>query len=200
MVNRGVPSNACATCKIRRIRCDGARPTCLQCAKSKRFCLGYAGRGARVKGTITRSTSSLHRGPFNPLELVSGSHPPLRSPCSDPSVYLTPEMETFLDIFTVPPTNTTGQLSNLHSLDVTLSQQGPGKVVLLVLDAISKGYHSLRSPGSVMSTGERRAQFEKYRHAMQELRTSIRSWLGAAALQAPIYLFALYEVDTSPSS
>jgi hypothetical protein len=42
MVNRG-PSQACLTCKTRRIRCDEGRPTCRNCTKSKRTCLGYQG-------------------------------------------------------------------------------------------------------------------------------------------------------------
>jgi hypothetical protein len=41
MVNPGHPSKGCITCKRRRIKCDERRPTCVQCAKSKKTCLGY---------------------------------------------------------------------------------------------------------------------------------------------------------------
>lgn len=32
----------CMTCRKRRIKCDGAKPSCFNCAKSKRDCMGYA--------------------------------------------------------------------------------------------------------------------------------------------------------------
>ncbi|KAI0190734.1 hypothetical protein EV127DRAFT_79516 [Xylaria flabelliformis] len=41
MVYCGKPSQACQMCKNRRIKCDYTRPTCLQCAKSRRPCPGY---------------------------------------------------------------------------------------------------------------------------------------------------------------
>ncbi|ETN42369.1 uncharacterized protein HMPREF1541_01523 [Cyphellophora europaea CBS 101466] len=41
MVYQGKPSTACRTCRQRRIKCDETRPTCGQCAKSRRQCLGY---------------------------------------------------------------------------------------------------------------------------------------------------------------
>lgn len=41
MVNTGGPSRACATCKKRKIKCDGTRPSCGQCIKSRRVCLGW---------------------------------------------------------------------------------------------------------------------------------------------------------------
>jgi len=40
MVNYGV-SQACLTCKKRRIKCDEQKPNCRRCIKSKRTCLGY---------------------------------------------------------------------------------------------------------------------------------------------------------------
>ncbi|KAG9228903.1 hypothetical protein BJ875DRAFT_216915 [Amylocarpus encephaloides] len=33
------PSEACQTCKIRRIKCDEAKPTCQRCTKSHRICI-----------------------------------------------------------------------------------------------------------------------------------------------------------------
>ncbi|KAL1311048.1 hypothetical protein AAFC00_001262 [Neodothiora populina] len=41
MVYGGRPSRGCETCKKRKIKCDEKRPTCLQCKKSSRTCLGY---------------------------------------------------------------------------------------------------------------------------------------------------------------
>ncbi|THY77795.1 hypothetical protein D6C87_09654 [Aureobasidium pullulans] len=41
MVYGGKPSRGCGTCKKRKIKCDEGRPTCTQCQKSSRTCLGY---------------------------------------------------------------------------------------------------------------------------------------------------------------
>lgn len=41
MVYGGKASRGCRTCLKRRIKCDGGRPTCACCSKSKRDCLGY---------------------------------------------------------------------------------------------------------------------------------------------------------------
>ncbi|KAF0325769.1 C6 zinc finger domain protein [Colletotrichum asianum] len=38
--------SGCVTCKKRRIRCDEAKPSCLNCAKSKRTCEGYVQKPA----------------------------------------------------------------------------------------------------------------------------------------------------------
>lgn len=40
MVYRGVPSKACHECRVRRTRCNEARPTCGQCKRTGRLC-GY---------------------------------------------------------------------------------------------------------------------------------------------------------------
>ncbi|KAI1117768.1 hypothetical protein F5Y14DRAFT_322586 [Nemania sp. NC0429] len=41
MVYCGKPSRGCQMCRTRRIKCDETRPTCAQCAKSRRQCPGY---------------------------------------------------------------------------------------------------------------------------------------------------------------
>ncbi|KAK3320025.1 hypothetical protein B0T19DRAFT_362086 [Cercophora scortea] len=41
MVYNGKPSRGCQVCRTRRIKCDESRPTCNQCAKSRRQCPGY---------------------------------------------------------------------------------------------------------------------------------------------------------------
>ncbi|GAB0145987.1 hypothetical protein EsHS_00006402 [Epichloe bromicola] len=41
MAFRGKASRGCQMCRIRRIKCDEARPTCKQCAKGRRNCPGY---------------------------------------------------------------------------------------------------------------------------------------------------------------
>ncbi|KAI0104221.1 hypothetical protein GGR51DRAFT_227743 [Nemania sp. FL0031] len=41
MVYCGKPSRGCQMCRTRRIKCDEMKPTCNQCAKSRRQCPGY---------------------------------------------------------------------------------------------------------------------------------------------------------------
>ncbi|KAI1319581.1 hypothetical protein F5Y16DRAFT_414206 [Xylariaceae sp. FL0255] len=41
MVYCGKPSRGCQMCRTRRIKCDETKPTCNQCAKSRRRCPGY---------------------------------------------------------------------------------------------------------------------------------------------------------------
>ncbi|KAL2072461.1 hypothetical protein VTL71DRAFT_11804 [Oculimacula yallundae] len=41
MVYCGKPSKGCQMCRTRRIKCDETKPTCNQCAKSRRVCPGY---------------------------------------------------------------------------------------------------------------------------------------------------------------
>lgn len=41
MVNTGKPSGGCKLCRVRRIKCDEAKPACMKCLKSKRQCPGY---------------------------------------------------------------------------------------------------------------------------------------------------------------
>ncbi|KAJ4164137.1 hypothetical protein LMH87_005822 [Akanthomyces muscarius] len=41
MVYSGHPSRGCQMCRTRRIKCDETKPTCNQCAKSRRTCPGY---------------------------------------------------------------------------------------------------------------------------------------------------------------
>ncbi|KAI0376018.1 hypothetical protein F5Y04DRAFT_267402 [Hypomontagnella monticulosa] len=41
MVGIAGKSQACNTCRQRRVKCDFARPSCLKCIKSKRSCAGY---------------------------------------------------------------------------------------------------------------------------------------------------------------
>ncbi|KAK1995120.1 hypothetical protein LX36DRAFT_726088 [Colletotrichum falcatum] len=47
MVYTGKPSSGCKLCRIRKVKCDEAKPFCMRCTKSKRHCPGYGpvGRG-----------------------------------------------------------------------------------------------------------------------------------------------------------
>ncbi|KAK4455421.1 hypothetical protein QBC34DRAFT_67644 [Podospora aff. communis PSN243] len=56
MVYGGRPSRGCRTCRTRRIKCDEGKPTCQQCAKSKRECGGYRSEFEIVHRDQTKST------------------------------------------------------------------------------------------------------------------------------------------------
>ncbi|KAK0625966.1 hypothetical protein B0T14DRAFT_89372 [Immersiella caudata] len=56
MVYGGRPSRGCRTCRSRRIKCDEGKPTCQQCAKSKRECGGYRSEFEIVHRDQTKST------------------------------------------------------------------------------------------------------------------------------------------------
>ncbi|KAF6822154.1 negative acting factor [Colletotrichum musicola] len=45
MVYNGKPSSGCKLCRIRKVKCDGTKPFCLRCTKSKRHCPGYGAVG-----------------------------------------------------------------------------------------------------------------------------------------------------------
>ncbi|KAI0397500.1 hypothetical protein F5Y17DRAFT_464574 [Xylariaceae sp. FL0594] len=56
MVYCGKPSRGCQMCRTRRIKCDEAKPTCNQCAKSRRQCPGYKDEFDLVFRNETKST------------------------------------------------------------------------------------------------------------------------------------------------
>ncbi|KAM7221485.1 hypothetical protein V8F06_003057 [Rhypophila decipiens] len=56
MVYCGQPSRGCQMCRTRRIKCDETRPTCKQCAKSRRQCPGYKDEFDLMLRNETRAT------------------------------------------------------------------------------------------------------------------------------------------------
>ncbi|CAJ2508574.1 Uu.00g136000.m01.CDS01 [Anthostomella pinea] len=56
MVYCGKPSRGCQMCRTRRIKCDETKPTCNQCAKSRRQCPGYKDEFDLVFRNETKAT------------------------------------------------------------------------------------------------------------------------------------------------
>ncbi|ROT42725.1 hypothetical protein SODALDRAFT_269630 [Sodiomyces alkalinus F11] len=56
MVYCGKPSRGCQMCRSRRIKCDENKPTCNQCAKSRRQCPGYKDEFDLVFRNETKAT------------------------------------------------------------------------------------------------------------------------------------------------
>lgn len=57
MVNNGKPSKGCGNCRSRKIRCDQARPTCWECTRTKRECLGYRDEMSLIFRDETKSVA-----------------------------------------------------------------------------------------------------------------------------------------------
>ncbi|KAG5983200.1 hypothetical protein E4U55_000541 [Claviceps digitariae] len=73
-VKRGRRSNpkvktGCSNCKLRRIKCDEARPACTQCVRSKKLCIGYP---PPARGTV--SLADIRIAP-KPSQAAVGSNP-----------------------------------------------------------------------------------------------------------------------------
>ncbi|KAK1774825.1 hypothetical protein QBC45DRAFT_25544 [Copromyces sp. CBS 386.78] len=95
MVYGGKPSRGCRTCRARRIKCDEGKPTCNQCAKSRRECAGYRNEFEIVhrdqtKSTVRRMNKALNQSrstPSTSTAVTTTSTPPKEPP---PSQLLSP--------------------------------------------------------------------------------------------------------------
>ncbi|KAK6579926.1 hypothetical protein PZA11_007634 [Diplocarpon coronariae] len=65
MVYCGKPSKGCQMCRTRRIKCDETKPTCNQCAKSRRVCPGYKDDFDLVFRNETQATERRARRALN---------------------------------------------------------------------------------------------------------------------------------------
>ncbi|KZL80207.1 negative acting factor [Colletotrichum incanum] len=63
MVYTGKPSGGCKLCRIRKVKCDEAKPFCMRCTKSKRHCPGY--------GPVVRDQSKASAEKLKKLRQVS---------------------------------------------------------------------------------------------------------------------------------
>ena len=186
MVNTGHPSNGCGTCKIRRIKCDEIEPICMNCARSKRVCLGYKTQNvARQQPRAMSERASRHRSEsgislrcartngvnLGQKRLPSTSNSGAQDAAIDQQLYL----RVFLDVSQLVPAR--------HFLNQATSS---------TLNAAEAGFQSLQE--SSQSLEARKQLHEKYQLAMRKLRSSLFSPPYSIPTLLPIYLFALYEV------
>ncbi|KAI8944140.1 hypothetical protein F4801DRAFT_572747 [Xylaria longipes] len=101
MVGVAGKSQACNTCRERRLKCDLRRPFCRKCVKAKRECTGYD-RGGRV--FVNRSLSSPSANALSVLSGVRTSDQPQEAP-KEASTSSTSEAELYR-LFSNAPTNT----------------------------------------------------------------------------------------------
>ncbi|OIW22966.1 hypothetical protein CONLIGDRAFT_145590 [Coniochaeta ligniaria NRRL 30616] len=73
----GVPgrSKGCHNCRSRKIKCDGERPSCKNCAKSNRICTGYQKKHAFIlsKDMVADGATSSHDGSALPADRSESS-------------------------------------------------------------------------------------------------------------------------------
>ncbi|KAI1135457.1 hypothetical protein F5Y05DRAFT_416133 [Hypoxylon sp. FL0543] len=85
MVYCGKPSKGCQMCRTRRIKCDEARPTCNQCAKSRRQCPGYKDEFDLVFRNETQATERRARRASRKGSVQKADRRESASPCTSSS-------------------------------------------------------------------------------------------------------------------
>ncbi|KXJ94958.1 hypothetical protein Micbo1qcDRAFT_200418 [Microdochium bolleyi] len=80
MVRKGQPKvrTGCYTCKLRKVKCDEARPFCDRCLRTGRTCAGYP-PAALISKNVKRASSSPTIVPSQPRDLVGGAENPLET-------------------------------------------------------------------------------------------------------------------------
>ncbi|KAI0893185.1 hypothetical protein F4806DRAFT_212459 [Annulohypoxylon nitens] len=89
MVYCGKPSKGCQMCRTRRIKCDETKPTCNQCAKSRRQCPGYKDEFDLVFRNETQATERRARRAGSKKGSMSSQKAPMKAD-EDPDSPLSP--------------------------------------------------------------------------------------------------------------
>jgi hypothetical protein len=181
MVNPGHPSNGCATCKLRRVKCDQAWPQCRRCTKGKRICTGYRedlGNLSKFKEqTKGRSLPCCHRFASNTTSLL-----------------LTSRADTMTDACDNHPKEAIYQSAGGHA-DVDLDTDRP-YVGLSIISIVQTCFEGLTNPALTLET--RRLMLQNYQIAIKLLRSALAAHATDRSLAAPIRALALYEVRCEP--
>jgi hypothetical protein len=115
MVNPGHRSKGCATCRLRRIKCDEARPHCRKCAAANRTCIGYREAVSETPGLTSNMRKFILALRFGCCALRERAYKPTSTPVLEPGlctkltqnqalVKLTPTI-TLLPYLARPPMN-----------------------------------------------------------------------------------------------
>jgi hypothetical protein len=181
MVYPGHVSQGCMTCKLRKIRCDLARPACRHCTKSRRVCLGY---GERLEAT-GRPTI----GPGGVGQRGASSYA-TNTLVGDDSRHIEASAAAI------------SLLENLFSFDTTqvgsdTSNTGTSHVAVSALNTIRKCIYFLRQPEQ--SRSDRAALLAEYGRTTSELRAALTGLSSSSpphtlGLACAAFLFSIYEV------
>ncbi|KAL6901064.1 hypothetical protein GGI43DRAFT_422594 [Trichoderma evansii] len=198
MVNPGHASKGCATCKMRRIRCDYGRPFCLRCTKSKRICLGYSVRNQQAKLSHEKTDYddvALMVCPSVATCLLTGS-------CllSSTSHFMAGYSSTksYIDYsFCSIGSNYAGNGVPRLVWDNfgNVPEAGGEHLVMVVwsmLETLNEGFYSLRQ--STQTIEARKDLLQKYGSATRQLREALAVWPSSSVLLIPVFHFSLYEM------
>ncbi|KAF5604224.1 hypothetical protein FPCIR_973 [Fusarium pseudocircinatum] len=158
MVNHG-PSKGCLTCRKRRVKCDGDRPSCRECLRLRRVCGGYESKkktnGIRFKdqgtGTKLPLPTSRSRSPQKSMR------PECTMQAAIPAT-ISPSDESFAVSFFLTSIASLGRSFNstqgfLEPLFPTVAKEHPDSVLSTVLTAVSTKLWSLwKSPTNTYRT------------------------------------------------
>ncbi|GJC77758.1 white-opaque regulator 2 [Colletotrichum liriopes] len=150
MVYCGKPSRGCQMCRTRRIKCDETKPTCNQCAKSRRQCPGYKDEFDLVFRNETKATE--RRAQKANRKALAQKGKDIDSPTSGSDKSISPTFKKEIDSPTVviPGLNVpVEQMASCHFVAnyVLLPRQGSTRgfmEYLLPLLKVEQGNHHLQ--------------------------------------------------------
>ncbi|KAM3075666.1 hypothetical protein ACMFMG_007799 [Clarireedia jacksonii] len=151
----------CGTCKIRKVKCDEARPSCQRCSKTGRKCDGYSSDIMISSHTSKNLIDLIHRIPV----YIPGNA----------------EEKRGFDFFL---RNTAAELSGYYDSSfwgklilAASAQKSSLRHAVIALGALHEGFSRERLMPSALSTESQEAQFalNQYAKALGELRRSLSS-------------------------
>lgn len=175
MVNPGHPSRGCATCKLRRIKCDQAQPRCQKCESSKRLCLGYD----RQNLAVSKRTAKVHTSGLQSEDALSAAWT-LRKPHPVQSIVV-PGPAIMSEDSKDPKT-----LSDSPKLEQYKS------AVQYEMEPINSGFQSLQASSCTLSAHKNLQK--RYQYAIHDLSSTLALSRDLSSSCHQAYLFTLYEV------
>lgn len=195
MVNPGHASKGCGTCKLRRIRCDYGRPSCLHCTKSKRICLGYD-----LPAKISHNKTGCRNAALVPHPSAAACQ--LTGLCPLPSLSHSEADDSATQSYIGDFCHRLARISdgmNVPRLfwDQADKESGSdrghlGMVVRSMLWTLNNAFYSLRQ--SVQTMKARKDLIQRYGSATRQLREALTTWPCSPVLLIPVFHFSLYEV------
>ncbi|PHH83994.1 hypothetical protein CDD83_2664 [Cordyceps sp. RAO-2017] len=135
----------CLTCRKRRIKCDETHPTCNNCKKSKRECLGYDPL-FRQQGAGGPANSHIQPAPVSQPTSVSPSAPSPASLHSTPAAAARlgnsygAQSSVLPGAYVSPPPTTLASTPGAHAPAATASYNGPASASAAAHVKVEPGY------------------------------------------------------------
>ncbi|QYS96902.1 Zn2Cys6 [Trichoderma simmonsii] len=185
MVNTGKPSMACATCKLRRTRCDQQRPACSQCRKSGWVCPGFPSKA----DVIFR-----HHTPASQQAIIGRRGQPTGR-VIDLSPAVTDRATAFFlhqYVFDTKTSSDTVPPAVHEHLPVLLQREAPTGALSIIISAV--GLAALANSGT--STPWKHEAYRLYGKALQRLQTDLQDSAGmkSDSTLAAVMLMGTFEM------